>query len=205
MKLLLASKSPRRRQLLSELGYPVEFIDLNVDEHVPVGTPAAETAELLACRKASAATEIPPDTILIAADTVVVHRDHVLGKPADRNEALAMLRSLAGGSHSVYTGVCMRTADRTLSFTEHTEVFFRPLNEDELEYYVDNYRPYDKAGAYGIQEWIGMVGVSRIEGCFYNVMGLPVARLYEQLRKAFLSDDSTPRSSISRNVSPTSL
>lgn len=205
MKLLLASKSPRRRQLLSELGFPVEFIDLNVDEHVPAGTPASETAELLACRKAAAADDIPFDTVLIAADTVVVHRGQVLGKPVDRNEALAMLRSLAGESHSVYTGVCLRTATQTRSFTEHTEVFFRPLSEEELEYYVDNYRPYDKAGAYGIQEWIGMVGVSRIEGCYYNVMGLPVARLYEHLRKAFLSSDSTPRSSISRNVSPTSL
>lgn len=185
MKLLLASQSPRRRQLLGELGYPVEFISLGVDEHVPAGTPAADTAELLACRKASAcpAEMIGDDTILVTADTVVVHKGSVLGKPTDRDEALAMLRSLSGDSHEVFTGVCLRTHDDTLSFTERTEVFFAPLSEEELAYYVDHYRPYDKAGAYGIQEWIGMVGVNRIDGCFYNVMGLPVARLYKELKK----------------------
>lgn len=183
MKLLLASKSPRRRQLLSQLGYPVEFISLDVDEHVPVDTPAHERAELLARRKAEACTAVGPDEVLVTADTVVVHRGKALGKPANRDEALAMLRSLAGDSHSVYTGVCLRTQCRTLSFTERTDVHFRSLDDRELAYYVDTYRPYDKAGAYGIQEWIGMVGVSRIEGCYYNVMGLPVARLYEYLQQ----------------------
>ncbi|MBR1549361.1 MAG: septum formation protein Maf [Bacteroidales bacterium] len=185
MKLLLASKSPRRRQLLGELGFPVEFITLDVDEHVAAGTPAADTAELLACRKAEAcpAELIAGDDILVAADTVVVLGDKVLGKPADRNEALAMLRSLSGNQHAVYTGVCLRTATRTLSFTEKTDVFFRQLSDEELAYYVDNYRPFDKAGAYGIQEWIGMVGISRIEGCYYNVMGLPVSRVYEAIRQ----------------------
>lgn len=187
MKLLLASKSPRRRQLLSELGYPVEFISLDVDEHVSKGTPAADTAELLARRKADACPPeaLSQDTVLVTADTVVVLDGQVLGKPSDRAEALAMLHSLAGRSHTVYTGVCLRTASKTLSFTERTEVHFRPLNDEELAYYVDTYRPYDKAGAYGIQEWIGMVGISHIEGCFYNVMGLPVARLYEHLQRLF--------------------
>lgn len=187
MKLLLASKSPRRRQLLSELGYPVEFISLDVDEHVSKGTPAADTAELLARRKADACPPeaLSQDTVLVTADTVVVLDGQVLGKPSDRAEALAMLYSLAGRSHTVYTGVCLRTASKTLSFTERTEVHFRPLNDEELAYYVDTYRPYDKAGAYGIQEWIGMVGISHIEGCFYNVMGLPVARLYEHLQRLF--------------------
>lgn len=187
MKILLASKSPRRRQLLSELGYPVEFISLDVDEHVSKGTPAADTAELLARRKADACPPevLSQDTVLVTADTVVVLDGQVLGKPSDRAEALAMLHSLAGRSHTVYTGVCLRTASKTLSFTERTEVHFRPLNDEELAYYVDTYRPYDKAGAYGIQEWIGMVGISHIEGCFYNVMGLPVARLYEHLQRLF--------------------
>lgn len=187
MKLLLASKSPRRRQLLSELGYPVEFISLDVDEHVSKGTPAADTAELLARRKADACPPeaLSQDTVLVTADTVVVLDGQVLGKPSDRAEALAMLHSLADRSHTVYTGVCLRTASKTLSFTERTEVHFRPLNDEELAYYVDTYRPYDKAGAYGIQEWIGMVGISHIEGCFYNVMGLPVARLYEHLQRLF--------------------
>ena len=178
MRLLLASKSPRRRQLLSELGYPIEFINLDVDEHVAPGTPASATAELLARRKA----EDCPDDILVTADTVVVLDDRVLGKPADRNQALAMLHALAGKRHTVYTGVCLRTQDRAVSFTEKTDVFFRPLSVDEIAFYVDTYRPYDKAGAYGIQEWIGMVGISRIEGCYYNVMGLPVARVYEKIK-----------------------
>lgn len=185
MKLLLASKSPRRRQLLGEMGYPIEFISLDVDEHVPAGTPVADTAELLARRKAEACPKerIGDETILVAADTIVALDNHVLGKPADRNQALAMLRSLSGKRHAVYTGVCLRTSDKTISFTEKTDVFFRPLSEGELAYYVDNYRPYDKAGAYGIQEWIGMVGISRIKGCYYNVMGLPVAKVYEHLRQ----------------------
>ncbi len=185
MKLLLASKSPRRRQLLGELGFPIEFISLDVDEHVPLDTPAAETAELLARRKAEACpTErITNDTILVTADTVVVLDDKVLGKPANHQQALEMLRSLADNRHTVFTGVCLRTQRHTLSFTEKTDVYFRPLNDDELTYYIDNYRPYDKAGAYGIQEWIGMVGISRIEGCYYNVMGLPVARVYEAIRQ----------------------
>ena len=185
MRLLLASKSPRRRQLLGELGYPVEFVTLDVDEHVPSGTPAADTAELLARRKAEAcpASMIHDGDILVAADTVVVLNNKVLGKPVDRDEALAMLRSLSGNCHAVYTGVCLRTATQTHSFTEKTDVHFRQLGDEELAYYVDNYRPYDKAGAYGIQEWIGMVGISRIEGCYYNVMGLPVARVYEALRQ----------------------
>lgn len=185
MKLLLASKSPRRRQLLGELGFPIEFISLDVDEHVPLDTPAAETAELLARRKAEACpTErITNDAILVTADTVVVLDDKVLGKPANHQQALEMLRSLADNRHTVFTGVCLRTQRHTLSFTEKTDVYFRPLNDDELTYYIDNYRPYDKAGAYGIQEWIGMVGISRIEGCYYNVMGLPLARVYEAIRQ----------------------
>lgn len=192
MRLLLASKSPRRRQLLGDLGYPVEFISLDVDEHVPAGTPAAATAELLACRKAEACPSglLQNDDILIAADTVVVQGQKVLGKPVDREKAMAMLRMLSGHSHSVYTGVCLRTIVRTLSFTEKTDVHFRTLDDEELAYYVDKFRPFDKAGAYGIQEWIGMVGISRIEGCFYNVMGLPVARVYEAIRR--LVPDSSP-------------
>ncbi len=185
MRLLLASKSPRRRQLLSELGFPIEFISLDVDEHVAPDLPAAHVAEHLACRKAMAcpADRIGNDEVLIAADTVVVHRDRVMGKPANRDEALAMLRDLQGDSHEVYTGVCLRSRSRQVSFTEKTVVTFRQLGERELEYYVDHYRPFDKAGAYGIQEWIGMVGVSGIQGCYYNVMGLPVAHVYAELMK----------------------
>ena len=195
MKLLLASKSPRRRQLLSQLGYPVEFVDLDVDEHVPDGTPAAEIAELLACRKAQAfelsSSHLPLSTILVAADTVVVLDNKPLGKPASRQEALDMLHALSGRHHSVYTGVCLRPLTQTIKqssnqaithhFTERTDVYFRELTNDEIVHYVDTYRPFDKAGAYGIQEWIGMIGISRIDGCYYNVMGLPLAALYAHL------------------------
>ena len=181
--LLLASKSPRRRQLLGELDFPLDFVDIEVDEHVGRAVPAHEVAELTALRKASAYTHpLKNDEVLVTADTVVVHGGQVLGKPADRDEALAMLRNLSGDVHQVYTGVCLRSARRNVSFTECTHVHFRPLTPQEMEYYVDRYRPFDKAGAYGIQEWIGMIGISRIEGCYYNVMGLPMARLYEELK-----------------------
>lgn len=189
MKLLLASKSPRRRQLLSELGFPIEFVDINVDEHTDNSLSANETAQFLAQRKAMAypVEQLNDDEVLVTADTVVVHNDIVLGKPANRDEAIAMLRNLSGDRHTVYTGVCLRSNRQEYAFTEATDVFFTPISDEEIAYYVDNYRPYDKAGAYGIQEWIGMVAVERIEGCYYNVMGLPVARLYRAFRNKFLS------------------
>ncbi|MBR4505590.1 MAG: septum formation protein Maf [Bacteroidales bacterium] len=189
MKLLLASKSPRRRQLLSQLGYPIDYITLDTDEHISSPLPAAEVAEYLARRKAAAypTEKLKDDEVLVTADTVVVHNGQVLGKPATRDDAVAMLHNLSGDKHTVYTGVCLRSIVKDISFTESTDVYFRHLTDKDIDYYVDNYRPYDKAGAYGIQEWIGMVGVSRIEGCYYNVMGLPVARLYERLSSIFES------------------
>jgi septum formation protein len=184
MKLLLASKSPRRRQLLSQLGYPVEFVDIDVDEHVPSDTPAAEMAELIARRKADAYPKdlIFDDAVVVTADTVVVLGDRPLGKPASRQQAIDMLHALSGRHHSVCTGVCLRSFEQTVHFSERTDVFFRELSDEEIIHYVDTYRPFDKAGAYGIQEWIGMVGISRIEGCYYNVMGLPLAALYSHLQ-----------------------
>lgn len=189
MRLLLASKSPRRRQLLAEIGLPVECVTLDVDEHLASPLPPNEVAEYLARRKAAAfpKEKIDDNSVLVTADTVVVLDGQVLGKPSNRNEAIAMLRSLSGRSHTVYTGVCLRSTSDEMSFTESTTVCFRKFTDKDIDYYVDNYRPYDKAGAYGIQEWIGMVGVERIEGCYYNVMGLPVARLYETLSSRFLS------------------
>lgn len=184
MRLLLASKSPRRRQLLAELGFPIEIVNVDVDEHLDVPMPADEVAEYLACRKAVAYPTdlLPPDGVLVTADTVVVVDNQVLGKPASHSEAAAMLHHLSGRSHYVYTGVCLRSSRKHVSFTEQTTVHFSPLSDEVIEHYIDHYRPYDKAGAYGIQEWIGMVGISRIEGCYYNVMGLPLARLYASLQ-----------------------
>ncbi|MBP3763868.1 MAG: septum formation protein Maf [Bacteroidales bacterium] len=184
MRLLLASQSPRRRQLLDALGFPVEFISPDVKEEVPSDLPACQAAEYLARLKAEACPtdHIAPDQVLIAADTVVVLHGHALGKPRDRHEAVAMLKALSGQPHSVFTGVCLRTPTLTHSFSEETIVHFAPLSDADIAHYVDTYRPFDKAGAYGIQEWIGMVGITRIEGCYYNVMGLPVARLYCELQ-----------------------
>ena len=189
IKLLLASKSPRRRQLLSMLGLPIEVVAVDVDESTPMGVAVEEKAELLARRKAMAypASRLQATEVLVAADTVVVCDNVALGKPASRAEAVAMLQALSGRGHEVYTGVCLRSSNDEVAFSEVTKVFFRRVEMAEIEYYVDTYKPFDKAGAYGIQEWIGMVAVERIEGCYYNVMGLPVARLYEMLRKRFLS------------------
>lgn len=188
MRLLLASKSPRRRELLSQLGFEVEYISIDVDEHLASPLPPPEVAEHLARRKASAYTgTLAEGDVLVTADTVVVHDGHVMGKPTDRDEAISMLHELSGQHHTVYTGVCLRSATDNVSFTEATNVHFNPLSDEVIAYYVDNYRPFDKAGAYGIQEWIGMVGIGRIDGCYYNVVGLPVPRLYETLKNRFLS------------------
>ena len=189
MRLLLASKSPRRRELLSHIGIPIEIVSVDVDEHLTEPLPVDKVAEHLACRKADAfpADKLADGDIIVAADTVVALHDEALGKPKDRSEAMNMLHNLSGNTHIVYTGVCLRSNSHREAFTEATEVCFRQLSDSEINYYVDTYRPYDKAGAYGIQEWIGMVGIEGIKGCYYNVMGLPVARLYDTLKKKFSS------------------
>ena len=182
MQLLLASKSPRRRELLRQLGIPLTIVDVDVDERLSHSLPADEVAEALARLKAEGYKGVISDNqILVTADTVVVLGNQVLGKPHSHEEAADMLSQLSGKVHQVYTGVCLRGAHKSVGFTERTDVHFRQLSDFEIEYYIDTYKPYDKAGAYGIQEWIGMVGIERIEGCYYNVMGLPVARLYREL------------------------
>ena len=140
-------------------------------------------AESLALLKAGGfRVPLATDQVLVTADTVVVHQERVLGKPHNYPESVAMLQLLSGCVHQVYTGVCLRDSIRCVSFTECTQVHFRHLSMREIDYYIKRYSPFDKAGSYGIQEWIGMVGVERIEGCFYNVMGLPVSRLYRELQ-----------------------
>ena len=184
MHLLLASKSPRRRELLSQLGFPVDYVNADVAETVSPDIPPHQVAAYLAQLKADGCRVTLHDgDVLVTADTVVVHNGVVLGKPHSRDEAVEILRSLSGDKHTVYTGMCLVTKERKTVFTEESTVFFRQLDDETIIHYVNQGTCMDKAGAYGIQEWIGMVGVERIEGCYYNVMGLPLSRLYSELRQ----------------------
>ena len=184
-RLILASQSPRRRQLLADAGIEFELAPrFECEESFPDTMPAHEVAEYLSRLKSEAYPEpLGERDILLTADTVVIAHSRILGKPADRAEAIAMISMLSGCEHDVVTGVTLRTATRTHSFSVKSKVRFRALDDEEIAYYVDTYRPYDKAGAYGIQEWIGYVGIEGIDGSFYNVMGLPVQRLYCYLKE----------------------
>ena len=183
-KLILASASPRRQQLMKDAGFTFEVRLKNVEEKYPQELHLENVPEYLSKVKASAfREELKADEVLITADTVVCIHDRILGKPADRKEAISMLQELSGNRHLVVTGVSVTTRTKQLSFSSRTDVFFKHLSNEEIEFYVDTYKPFDKAGAYGIQEWIGYIGIERIEGSFYNVMGLPVQKLYETLRK----------------------
>lgn len=194
-RLLLASQSPRRRELLSGCGLPYELAPRYAcEERYPAGLPAEEVPRYLS-RLKSEAYPFPLDErdILLTADTVVVLGNRVLGKPHDRADAVAMLRALAGRSHVVVSGVTLRTVHASHTFTARSEVWFRPLRDEEIDYYVDTCRPYDKAGSYGIQEWLGYVAIERIDGSFYNVMGLPVQRLYVELERFLAAgEEGTP-------------
>lgn len=184
-KIILASGSPRRRELLEGLGlsFTVKCID-GIDESYPESLPAEETALFIAKKKSEAYKGLTDSGhLIITADTVVVCNDMVMGKPSNKNEAQKMLNMLSGKTHQVITGVTLATKEKTVSFSVSTDVRFTTLDKKEIEYYVDKYRPLDKAGAYGIQEWIGYVGVEYISGSYYNVMGLPIQRLYQELKK----------------------
>ena len=180
-KILLASNSPRRKELLSGLGFTFEVCAPDVDEDHRGIAPASVSA-FLAEKKARAFKQTGEDELVLEADTVVVLEDSVLGKPADRQEAIDMLRRQSGRVHRVYTSVCLKNQDNYHTLTDVAEVVFRSLSEEEIEYYVDTFQPFDKAGAYGIQEWIGMAGVERINGSFYTIMGLPTHLVYEMLQ-----------------------
>lgn len=184
-KLILASHSPRRRELLAGLGLPFEVRVLQgIDESYPDHLPVSEVALYIAGRKADAYREqLADDELVITADTVVIVDDEILGKPIDEADAFRMLRSISGRTHQVTTGVCMLTRKTDLHFAVTTDVTFKPLTDGEIHYYIDHYRPFDKAGAYGIQEWIGYIGVTGLHGSYYNVMGLPVQRIYEAIQK----------------------
>ena len=181
-KVILASKSPRRQQLLAGLDVPFEIRTKEVDESFDSALRGGDIPRFLAQKKAEAFLgELADDELLITADTVVWVNDHVMNKPESREEAVAMLRELSGRSHQVFTGVSVSTKQRTTIFVDETVVVFRDLTDSEIDYYIDKYKPYDKAGSYGAQEFIGYIAINRLEGSYFNVMGLPVHRLYEVL------------------------
>jgi septum formation protein len=190
MKIVLASNSPRRKELLGalELDFEVRTLE-GIDESYPQGLTMTAIPEHISNHKA-AAYALGENELLIAADTIVYLDGEVLGKPADAKEATKMLAKLSGKTHQVVTGVTLRTLERSHSFSCVTEVTFAELTKEQIKYYVKNYSPFDKAGAYGIQEWIGCVGVTSINGSYYNVMGLPVQRLNQELQ-AFLNEETS--------------
>jgi septum formation protein len=182
-RLILASASPRRRHLLHGLDLPVEITRTDVDESFPADMPVAEVAEFLARKKTEAwHGTLAHDQVLVTADTTVIVGDVLLNKPADADDARRMLALLSGRDHRVVTGVCLRTTQATECFADEAVVHFKALSAAETDYYVQRYSPLDKAGAYGVQDWIGYTAVERIEGSFYTVMGLPMHRLYAVLR-----------------------
>jgi septum formation protein len=184
-KIILASNSPRRKELLKglEIDFEVRVIS-DIDETFPPDTPPDEVPICLARKKADAyLATMQPDELIITADTIVVLDDDILEKPVDREDAIRMIRRLSGRKHQVVTAVALTTIAKRTEFSVISTVDFAGLTDEEIEYYVDRYKPFDKAGAYGIQEWIGYIGVRSIEGSFYNVMGLPVQRLYQELKK----------------------
>ncbi len=189
MKIVLASNSPRRRELLGalEVDFEVRTLD-GIEENYPQGLTMTGIPEHISSQKAMAYA-LADDELLITADTIVYLDGEVLGKPANAKEACAMLRKLSGKTHQVITGVTLRTVDSSHTFSCVTEVTFAQLAEEQIKHYVDNYAPFDKAGAYGIQEWIGYVGVTKINGSYYNVMGLPVQRLNQELT-AFMNNET---------------
>ncbi len=184
LRLILASQSPRRRALMSECGFEPLIVSIDVDESYPADLPAEDVATYLSELKSSGYTEeLASGDILITADTVVIFDGEVLGKPSDRAAAFQMLSRLSGSEHRVITGVTLRTQSHSRTFAATSSVFFADLTAEQIEYYIDTYAPFDKAGSYGIQEWIGYVAIERIDGSFYNVMGLPIQRLYSELTK----------------------
>lgn len=184
-KVILASNSPRRKELLAGLGidFSVRIIK-DIDESYPASLRGEDIPVFISGKKAEAYRRtMAEDELIITADTIVYDNDKVLGKPSSREEAINMLTELSGHAHEVITGVTICSRDKMKQFASVSKVFFDNLTAEEIEYYVDLYRPYDKAGSYGIQEWIGFVGVTRIEGSYFNVMGLPIQRLYKELKR----------------------
>ncbi len=183
-RLILASGSPRRQQLLQELGLEFEIRLKNIEETYPENLPVWDVPAFLARKKAHAfQSELQENELLIASDTVVIHENKILGKPENEPHALAMLRALSGKKHTVVSGITLLTSTQELTESDHTEVYFLELEEIEIEEYIQKFQPLDKAGAYGIQEMLGMIGIEKIKGSYFNVMGLPTHLLWKMLKK----------------------
>lgn len=183
MKLLLASQSPRRKELLSSLGFDFEVVRIDCEEILPEHIRIEEAAAYLSELKAGAFRELTGDEVLLTADTVVAIDHQILGKPKDEKEAASMLRMLSGKTHQVYTGISIKSVDKIYTETDVADVTFDEITDDEIAYYVQNYKPFDKAGSYGIQEWLGMAKIRKMNGSFYTIMGLPTHLVYKILNE----------------------
>jgi septum formation protein len=183
MKLLLGSNSPRRKELLQNLGFSFEVVSIDCDEVFPENLAAQNVAGYLSELKANAFRALEKEEVLLTADTVVAIDNNILGKPKNAEEAKEMLKQLSGKTHEVYTGISFKTAEKLLTKTDVAHVAFSKFSEEELNFYIQNYKPFDKAGSYGIQEWIGMAKINKINGSFYTIMGLPTHLAYETLKE----------------------
>lgn len=181
-KILLGSQSPRRQELLKALGVDFKVVKISSDENYPENLRNEKITEFISLSKANAYSNLKGNEILITADTLVVLNDEVLGKPIDENEAFQMIRKLAGSTHQVFTSVCVRTIENILTFSDKTDVIFDEFTDEEINYYIQNFHPFDKAGAYGIQDWLGYAKVKGIQGCYYNVMGFPLSKFYRKMQ-----------------------
>ncbi len=182
MKILLGSNSPRRKELLKEIGFDFEVVKIDCDEIFPDNMNPENVAAFLSDLKSSAFRELAADEVLITADTIVVLGNQILGKPENEKTAIEMLEQLSGKEHSVYSAFTVKTAQQKITITDVATVYFEPFTKDEILYYISNFRPFDKAGSYGIQDWLGMTKIKKIEGSFYTIMGLPTHFLYSILR-----------------------
>ncbi|MCY0969011.1 Maf family protein [Chryseobacterium wangxinyae] len=183
MKILLASQSPRRKELLSSLGFDFEVVKIDCEEILPKNIEIENSAAYLSELKADAFRKLESDEVLITADTIVAIDEHILGKPKDEADAKNMLQKLSGKTHQVFTGITIKTLDKTVTETDVADVEFDEISENEIDFYLKNYKPFDKAGSYGIQEWLGMAKIKKLNGSFYTIMGLPTHLVYKILNE----------------------
>ncbi|WP_079243679.1 MULTISPECIES: Maf family protein [Chryseobacterium] len=186
MKLLLASQSPRRKELLSSLGFEFEVVKIDCEEIIPENIKIEEAAAYLSDLKASAFRNLETDEVLLTADTIVAIDNQILGKPKDEENAFTMLQSLSGRTHQVYTGITIKTANKSFTETDVADVTLDKLSDEEINYYIQNYKPFDKAGSYGVQEWLGMAKITSLTGSYYTIMGLPTHLVYKILKESSL-------------------